>query len=63
MPQPVEIDVERIPWNIPLRLANSLQGIVSINMIHLAQWSSTLALLRVRKITQQGKIFDFVRAI
>ena len=36
MPQPLEIDVEKIPWNIPLRLAHSLQGIVSINMIHVA---------------------------
>ena len=33
MPQPLEIDVEKIPWKIPLRLAHSLQGIVSINMI------------------------------
>ena len=36
MPQPLEIDVEKIPWQIPLRLAHSLQGIVSINMIHVA---------------------------
>ena len=39
MPQPLEIDVEKIPWKIPLRLAHSLQGIVSINMIYLAEWS------------------------
>ena len=26
MPQPLEIDVEKIPWKIPLILANSLQG-------------------------------------
>ena len=45
MPQPLEIDVEKIPWKIPLRLADSLQGIVSINMIHVAQWSCTVALL------------------
>ena len=25
MPQPLEIDVEKIPWKIPLRLAHSLQ--------------------------------------
>ena len=37
MPQPLEIDVEKIPWKIPLRLAHSLQGIVSINMIHVAK--------------------------
>ena len=29
MPQPLEIDVEKIPWKIPMRLAHSLQGIVS----------------------------------
>ncbi len=33
-PQPLEIDVEKIPLKIPLIFANSLQGIVSINMIH-----------------------------
>ncbi len=46
MPQPLEIDVEKIPWKIPLRLAHSLQGIVSINMIHVAQWSCTVALFK-----------------
>ena len=46
MPQPLEIDVEKIPWKIPLRLAHSLQGIVSINMIHVAEWSCTVALFR-----------------
>jgi len=46
MPQPLEIDVEKIPWKIPLRLARSLQGIVSINMIHVAEWSCTVALFR-----------------
>ncbi len=42
MPQLLEIDVEKIPWKIPLILANSLQGIVSINMIHVAVWSVAL---------------------
>ena len=37
MPQHLEIDVEKIPWEIPLKLVHSLQGIVSINMIHVAQ--------------------------
>ena len=53
MPQPLEIDVEKIPWKIPLRLANSLQGIVSINMIHVAQWSCTVALFR-----ESGKLLN-----
>ena len=44
MPKPLEIDVEKIPWKIPSILAHSLQGIVSINMIHVAQWSCTEAL-------------------
>jgi len=53
MPQPLEIDVEKIPWKIPLRLAHSLQGIVSINMIHVAQWSCTVALFR-----ESGKLLS-----
>ena len=46
MPQPLKLDVENIPWNIPLMLAHSLQGIVSINMIHVAKWTSTIALFK-----------------
>ena len=46
MPQPLEIDVKKIPWKIPLRLALSLQGIVSINMIHVSHWSCTVALFK-----------------
>ena len=53
MPQPLEIDVEKIPWKIPLRLAHSLQGIVSINMIHVAEWSCTVALFR-----ESGKLLN-----
>ena len=53
MPQPLEIDVEKIPWKIPLRLAHSLKGIVSINMIHVAQWSCTEALFR-----ESGKLIN-----
>jgi len=37
MPKPLEIDVERITWEIPLRIAHSMQGIVSINMIHVGK--------------------------
>ncbi len=46
MPQPLTLDVEIIPWEIPLKLASSLQGIVNINMIHVAKWTSTVALFR-----------------
>ncbi len=53
MPQPLELDVEKIPWKIPLTIANSLQGIVSINMIHVVHWSCTEALFR-----ESGKLLS-----
>ena len=46
MPKPLELDVENIPWQIPVKLARSLQGIVSINMIHVAKWTCTIALFK-----------------
>ena len=46
MPQPLELNLEKIPWKISLNLENSLQGIVSINMIHIAEWTCTVALFR-----------------
>ena len=46
MPQPLELDVEKIPWKLPSKLKHSLQGIVSINMIHVANWNCTVALFR-----------------
>jgi len=56
MPQPLELDVEKIPWEIPSRLAYSLQGIVSINMIHVARWSCTEALFRESgKLLKKGQ--------
>ena len=56
MPQPLDIDVEKIPWEIPSKLAHSLQGIVSINMIHVAHWSCTEALFRESgKLLHQGQ--------
>ncbi len=60
MPQPLEIDVEKIPWKIPLILANSLQGIVSINMIHVAEWPCTIALFRESgKLLNKGQFLIF----
>ena len=53
MPQPLMIDVEKIPWKIPLKLIYSLQGIISINMIHVAPWSCTEALFR-----ESGKLLN-----
>ena len=56
MPQPLEIDVEKIPWKLPSRLVHSLQGIVSINMIHIAEWSCTISLFRESgKLLKKGK--------
>ena len=56
MPQPLELDVEKIPWEIPLNLEESLQGIVSINMIHVARWNCTLALFReAGKLLKNGQ--------
>ena len=46
MTQPLDLHVEEIPWKIPLNLEYSLQGIVSINMIHVAQWFSAVALFK-----------------
>ena len=56
MPQPIEIDVEKVPWEIPLTLAKSLLGIVSINMIHVAKWDCTIALFRESgKLLKEGQ--------
>ncbi len=56
MPQPLEIDVENLPWKIPLNLLNSLQGIVSINMIHVAYPTCIKALFRESgKLLKKGQ--------
>jgi hypothetical protein len=56
MPHPLALDVENIPWNIPLKLTHSLQGIVSINMIHVAQWSCTISLFKgAGKLLKSGQ--------
>ena len=56
MPQPLALDVEKIPWEISLNLENSLQGIVSINMIHVAKWTCTEALFRESgKLLKKGQ--------
>ena len=56
MPQPLKLDVENVPWEIPLKLVNSLEGIVSINMIHVAKWSCTIALFKeAGKLLKKGQ--------
>src|ERR1044072_755185 len=42
---PIELDVTRLPW--PLQTADA---VVCINMIHVAPWSATLALLEGTKV-------------
>ena len=64
MPQPLDLNVENMPWKIPLKLAHSLQGIVSINMIHVAQWACSIALFKgAGKLLTHGNFFDIVWAI
>jgi len=46
MPQPLSIHVEEAPWLIPTELLHSLQGIVTINMIHVATWNCTKSLFK-----------------
>ena len=56
MPKPLSIDVEIIPWNIPPEIIVSLQGIVSINMIHVATWNCTKSLFKESgKLLKKGK--------
>ena len=56
MPQPIALDVEKIPWEIPFYLTHPLIGIVSINMIHVAAWPSTVALfVESGKLLKKGQ--------
>ena len=62
MPQPLEIVVEKTPWEIPLKLAHSLQGIVSINMIHVANQPCTGGLYKEsRKLLIKVQFLIFYR--
>ena len=56
MPQPLYIDVEKVPWEIPSELMLSIQGIISINMIHIASWNCTTSLFNESgKLLNNGK--------
>ena len=44
MPEPLDINVEKTPWEIPSECLHSMQGIISINMIHIATWECTKSL-------------------
>ena len=48
MPKPLELNVLNIPWKIPFDSANFLQGIVSINMIHVSPGLVRKPFLRVQ---------------
>ena len=51
MPPPIELDVEKIPWELPYNLTYPLEGIVAINIIHVAHWNCTEALF-----SESGKL-------
>ena len=56
MPQPLDIDVEKNPWNIPSDILLSIQGIISINMIHITTWDCTKSLfIEAGKLLSDGK--------
>ena len=56
MPQPLKIDVEKTPWKIPSELLLSIQGIISINMIHISSWNCTKSLFNESgKLLKKGK--------
>ena len=46
MPQPLALDVEDTPWLMPTNLGLTLQGIISINLIHIARWNCTKSLFK-----------------
>ena len=56
MPQPLDIDVEKTPWEISTDLLFSIQGIITINMIHIASWNCTKSLFNeAGKLLKNGK--------
>tara|TARA_Y100001933_G_C18873669_1_gene511048 strand:+ start:260 stop:880 length:621 start_codon:yes stop_codon:yes gene_type:complete len=56
MPEPLKIDVTEIPWKLTSQLSETLQGIISINMIHIAPWKCTESLFKESgKLLNNGK--------
>ena len=56
MPQPLAIDVEVTPWVIPSKIISSLQGIVSINLIHVISFNCTKSLFKESgKLLKKGQ--------
>ena len=54
MPKPLEINVINRPWPIPFKLLDALQGIISINMIHIAPWACTESLFK-----ESGELLNY----
>jgi len=54
MPEPLEIDVTKSPWQIPFKLLDKLEVIISINMIHIAPWECTESLFK-----ESGKLLKY----
>ena len=54
MPKPLEIDVRKIPWPIPQKLVDTLQVIISINMVHIAPWECTESLFK-----ESGRLLNY----
>ncbi|ABX08739.1 Hypothetical protein P9211_08081 [Prochlorococcus marinus str. MIT 9211] len=44
MKEPLDIDVNIVPWQVSNYLSSRIRAIVCINMIHVTEWSSTLSL-------------------
>ena len=54
MPKPLKIDVTKTPWEIPSDFLCSIQGIISINMIHIAPWECTESLFK-----ESGRLLNY----
>ncbi len=56
MPKPLSIDLTESSWQIPSKIIDSLEVIISINMIHVAPWKCTISLFKESsKFLKDGK--------
>ncbi len=44
MPQPIDLDVDKKPWDLIPEIKLNLRFIICINLIHISQWSCTQSL-------------------